>query len=247
MKLIYIHIPKTAGTSITKVLPDNRIRGLWLNNTAFDTTDPQEAWDCDFLAGHFTRKQLLAWTAKHSLSLDGVKIFSVVRHPLDQLRSNLSFPFELYLRGEKIEEPWMKDMLSADPESAESIASVVHKHPWLMNLQWQYLISGSYPDEALPWFDRIFIFPDVAGAVEYSHASLGLPLPDETAHENSRGSRVSIRKKVLTQSPLREAILEGHSLDFQLYGEVQRRRLLEVGVVPLERERIIEHWAAPGN
>lgn len=245
MKLIYIHIPKTAGTSITKILPEGKANGFWLDHSAMDALDPADVWSSDFLTGHFTRKQLLAWTKKYDLSLDGVKIFSVVRHPLDQLRSNLSFPHELRFRGEPVEEPWMKDMISAGLDTPEAVNSVLIEHPWLLNMQWQYLISGSYPDEALPTFDRIFIFPDVQPAIDYCCAVLGIELPPVTVHENSRMSRTAIRKEVMAKPPLRDQILKNHALDFTLYAEILRRRLFDAGIQPLDGERLLDCWVAP--
>lgn len=98
MKLIYIHIPKTAGSSISKVL-QGAGRGVWFRHGELEASDPHEIWNLDYLSGHFTRKDLNNWIERHGLSMENVKVMTVIRHPLDQLQSNLSFPFELAARG----------------------------------------------------------------------------------------------------------------------------------------------------
>lgn len=248
MKLIYIHIPKTAGSSISKVLAENA-PGFWLPNSALNQLAPDNIWGADFLAGHFTREEILSWVAQHQLDLSGVKFVTVIRHPLEQLQSNLSFPYELKERGAEIEEPWMREMLSVSPDSPSEISGVLQRFPWLLNLQWQYVVKGSYPEEALSAIDHVAVYPAVVAAMRYCCETLGFEAPVEQVHEN-RSARYAIERGVFAQSPLREVILERHALDITLFSEVLVRKLRRieldaiVNIHPLEPGRLLDSWAA---
>jgi hypothetical protein len=249
MKLIYIHIPKTAGSSISKYVAQNTT-ARWILNTDLKDIDPAKTWRTDFLSGHFTRQELLDWIASQRLSLDGVKFATIIRHPFDQLRSNLSFPFELSARGETIEEDWMKDMLLCDPKSASDIAAVLQKHPWIFNLQWQFLITGSYPNEALSKIDYIGVYPAVSDTLRYCCDVLSLEPPAAEIHDN-RSAGYAIDRDVLASPPLRDMIIDQHALDTQLFSEVHSRALrrhgmdaLEKMICPFDHGRLFDSWAA---
>lgn len=246
MKLVYIHIPKTAGSSISKVL-QGAGQGVWFRHGELEASDPQQIWDLDYLSGHFTRKALNNWIKRHRLSMKDVKVMTVIRHPFEQLQSNLGFPFELAARGEEIEEPWMKEMLALDPNSPADLCSVLENNPWILNLQWQYLVSGSYLQKALEEIDRIVIFPKVSEAVDYASQVLGGPPVSASVHENASRQKY-VPAAVFGQSPLRERILEHHALDTQLFSEIVSRRLGESGLeavshlFPMAPEALLESW-----
>lgn len=249
MKLIYIHIPKTAGSSISKYVAQNTT-AMWILSEGLKNIDPARTWRTDFLSGHFTRKELSDWVEAQQLSLDGVKFATIIRHPFDQLQSNLSFPFELQRRGEAIEEDWMKDMLLCDPKSASDIAAALQKHPWIFNLQWQFLITGSYPAEALPQIDHIGIYPAVSDTLRYCCEVLNLEPPETEIHDNPSAS-YAIEREVMASPPLREMIIEQHALDTQLFSEVHSRRLRRSGmealeniICPFDHGRLFESWVA---
>jgi len=248
MKLIYIHIPKTAGSSINDIL-QRTSQGVWLKNNELESTDPEDLWGLDYLSGHFTRQELLSWVARNQLSLEKVKVMTVIRHPLDQLQSNLSFPFELSERGQAIEEPWMKDALFANPHSANDLYTVLEKHPWLLNLQWQFLVNGSYLEEALDQIDHVAIFPGVSSAINYASQVLKTDSPDRLVHVNPSRQKF-VRQEVFAHPPLKALILRDHSLDIKLFSEVVCRRMLESGlealapIFPSEPEQFLKCWIA---
>lgn len=115
LRLVFIHIPKTGGSTVSFHLSESG-PGLWLR---WDELEPQSPrallLENSWLAGHFdlNRATKLLSGADHRPCF-----MSVVRHPMDQLLSNLNYPYTLRGKGEKITEDWMHDLLSIDPESS---------------------------------------------------------------------------------------------------------------------------------
>jgi hypothetical protein len=97
MKLIYINILKTAGSSLSNSLLDSTKPGLWLKNGELDL-QTGAIWDLDYLSGHFARNELFSWIKNKDIPYMWARLMTVIRHPLEQLQSNLSFPFELQER-----------------------------------------------------------------------------------------------------------------------------------------------------
>jgi hypothetical protein len=47
---------------------------------------------------------------------------------MDQLLSNLNYPYTLRGKGKKITEDWMHDLLSIDPESPNELVALFGKY-----------------------------------------------------------------------------------------------------------------------
>lgn len=236
MKLIYIHIPKTAGSSVSHFLA-RQCRFIWLANGELDKVDnTQAAYDLDCLAGHIRLEEINNWAVHQAIDLSDTRLFTIIRHPLDQLQSNLNFPFELRARGLDIPEQWMRDLLAAGDPSPESLANLFELHPWLLNLQWQYLVTGSSLDEALGRLDHVSVFPGVDETLHFACDALLLD-PAEipaTLHENASRYKF-ISRSHFGDPGLRSIILDKHNLDFELFRAVARRQMKRYGL----------QWAEP--
>ena len=250
MKIVFVHIPKTAGSSISKAL-EQVACGLWLRHGELENTESKDVCGLAYLGGHFRLEEFYAWHRINKLSLDGVKILAVIRHPLDQLQSNLSFPFELSARGVRVEERWMLDVLEANPQSASDLCAVLSDHPWLFNLQWQYLVSGSWMENALDKIDQVAIFPDISNIIGYAYEVLEKKTTCEYFHENISKKKY-ISRDVFANSALRQIVLDKHSLDIKLFIEVVRRHMHDNGLSALDQmcsfepEWLIDCWIAGG-
>jgi hypothetical protein len=249
MKLIFVHIPKTAGSSIHKFLQQGG-EGVWLKHGQLEESGPSYIWNLDYLAGHFTQRAVLTWVKKNRLSLHNVKFLTLIRHPMEQLQSNLSFPFELEARGDNAchEIPWMNDILSLDPNSSSDLTKIISKYPWLLNMQWQYLVSGtSGLDEAVKLMDHIAIFPDVDSTLGKIGQILNIQAPKKSVHENASRQKF-IKKSVFAEPKFREMLLRDNGHDIQLFIEIIKRRMSESGlqvlskICKLEPETIYDDW-----
>lgn len=242
MKLVFFHIPKTGGSSVSKVL-EQKCQGLWLKNAHLNQLSQKEFVSNDYFSGHFTRQEFMAWASQNEIQLNAVKFLTVIRHPLDQLLSNLSFPYELASREYPVSEPWMKDMLLANPFSAEEIARVLADHPWILNLQWQYLVTGSDLRSTMAEVDKIVVFPQVGMAIDYVSSVMQIDAPNLVVHENP--AQKFIEKTVFSENPLREIIVNQHALDIHLYNEVVKPLLNSYGFfdgLPASPESFLDHW-----
>lgn len=246
MKLIYIHIPKTAGSSINNFLEQSIRQGIWLRNQELEL-HAKDIWNLDYLSGHFTRNDLFLWMNANDLNHANIRIMTVIRHPMDQLQSNLSFPYELMERGYDIQEEWMNDILKIDLSSPSAICNFLSRHRWILNLQWQYLVTGATLEEALEYFDHISIFPSVATPIHYAANVLDIPAQNLVPHEN-RSRRKFISKSVFSSPMLKDILLNEHALDMELYLKIIRRKLMtydleEVsGYLPKNVGMLFDDW-----
>jgi hypothetical protein len=205
-------------------------------------------WDLDYLSGHFARNELFSWIKNKDIPYMWARLMTVIRHPLEQLQSNLSFPFELQERDIRIQEPWMIDLLQADPRSPVELCDVLNKHRWLLNIQWQYIVTGLSLEEALVCFDHISIFPSATQSIIYAGSVLSeYPLLKNDYHENKTRKKF-VDKDVFCQKGLKEIIINEHRSDRELYIRVIRERLNTFGLasaiqfVPDGPEKLFENW-----
>lgn len=115
--IVYIHVPKTAGSTVTKVLYLCTPRGIqdlhlkpigWLLDRLIDPDQrsldyiPEQVRallnslrDCDWISGHVSRDRItaaLVWLNRP------IEFFATIRDPVQQLMSTLNFSFEKFNR-----------------------------------------------------------------------------------------------------------------------------------------------------
>jgi hypothetical protein len=247
MKLINIHIPKTAGSSVNKFIFDALIPGFWLRNGELDLLT-KSIWDADYISGHFTRSDLFSWIKREGVPYGETKLMTMIRHPLDQLQSNLSFPFELQRLSQEIQEPWMVDILRTDPQSSTELCNVINKHRWLLNIQWQFIVTDLSLEESLACFDHISIFPDTVTSMMYASSILtenDFPIFN---YQENISLKKYFHKNIFSQNGIRELILNEHRLDMELYLCVIKEQLnifhmpWAVQFIPDGVDELFERW-----
>jgi hypothetical protein len=258
VKLVYFHIPKTAGSFLNAFLETNA-RGLWLPNGALKEL-PADTWRLDYLSGHFTRQEFREWIERRDLKreLAAIRQVTMLRHPVDQIVSNLNFPLQVQTFGsfhkEAVMPDWMTDYLAIDHSRDSEIVNFLDRHPWLMNLQWQYLVTGSDLDQAVSEIDFVGLFPSVSPMVWYCANQLGviekaerLQVPDARRND----SEFQLLGDVLTTSSALQAyLIRNHRLDFELYLTFVRKKCLASGLesalqfLPTTPEGLLGHWIA---
>lgn len=220
MRVIFLHIPKTAGSTVSSLLHRKDVRGRWLLERDLWDEDPEQLWANDILAGHFTRNHIRRYTTQHGLSLDGVRFVSVIRNPIDQVFSNLNYPFELVRRGDALDD-WMHDVVACQPNDPHAFIAVLEKNPWLMNMQTRYLMLDHEMIEP-SLYDRLGVFPDLDYVRVYLSSVLGLGrAPPAPVHSN-KAERL-IGRDMFRRGPLADYIAEHNAADEVMYKAITGR------------------------
>lgn len=216
MKVVFVHIPKTAGSTVSSIMSHPSVAGKWLLERDLWNEDPEELWACDMLAGHFTRNHLRRYVRTHGLSMEGVRLVTMVREPILQLYSNLNFPFELASRA--LPDQWMHDAAIRRTLSPLEIIDILEAHPWLLNIQTKYLMLD---EERLDPnnYDFVGIFPHVGDMVAYLCTILGVEAPVVIGHENRAARHLRLRD--FYEPPLSDYLREAHALDIGLYAAIR--------------------------
>jgi hypothetical protein len=148
----------------------------------------------------------------------------------------------------KIQEPWMLDMLRIDLKSPNELCNFLNRHRWLLNLQWQYIVSGLSFEEAIQHFAHISIFPSLQQSIIYAASTLtAYPSIKYGLHENRSLSK-SLDKNLFHQNGLRELLINEHRLDMELYISLIRERLSMLGIssalqfVPNTPDELFQKW-----
>lgn len=229
LKLIFIHIPKTAGTSFSSFLL-SQVTGRWVDNGGLETIGMDDLGDVDVLAGHFTFSQFLEFARREKLDIDHIAFVTCIRNPLDQLYSNLCYPFELLNRGDPMaRRDWFGEAIKIDVHDPTQIVDLLTRFPWLTNMQSSYLLDDSTLEERLSLLRKVCIFPDIAQLMTYSAQVLGVQASVPSPHYNKQRSK-AIPISVLGNRSLREYIIASHGKDYWLYrklvcGKTGRRRI----------------------
>ena len=94
--IIFLHIPKTAGTTVNHILAQSGLAGQdhfqnWFNR-------PIEAQKklalLDWISGHATFQQMRAFAAQHSAR--HMRLFSAMRSPISQIASHYNWLIEIF-------------------------------------------------------------------------------------------------------------------------------------------------------
>lgn len=217
-KIVFIHVPKTAGSSITMFLQSHGL-GEWVPSAAALHAIPGDrAQQFDYIAGHFTMREFIRYATQEKINLGPIKFVTCIRNPLDQIYSNLCFPFELARRKDPSihTEYWFKELLKIDVRDSQEITNILTRFSWLTSMQFNYLIENSTLSERLRLFSHIVEFPQVSSLLQHVSEVLGVAYTAPQIHEN-KATVKAIPMSVMESADVRDYIIAAHGRDYWLY------------------------------
>jgi hypothetical protein len=115
--IVFVHVPKTGGTTVGKLLWSCSHRGQrYCDEIPGPLLDA--ARRCDWLSGHLPREIF----ATSLISLDRpIEYFATIREPLSQILSWLNWQFEVYNRGPMffLAQPRLRQFISAEVRATD--------------------------------------------------------------------------------------------------------------------------------
>ena len=99
--IVFVHVPKTAGTTVARHLSAAGLRGQdhiehWLDHPDRATDRLQ---NLDWVSGHIPLPRMRSFLS--SVTQRRLRFFSAIRSPVDQVASHYNWLMEIYYRGEE--------------------------------------------------------------------------------------------------------------------------------------------------
>ena len=95
-KIFFIHIPKTGGSSVNKVLAESGLKGRSHCQAAIRQGSGRDLMDSDYLSAHIP---IGALERSVAVNLSEWRLYSAVRNPIEQLRSHINWQYQVYYKG----------------------------------------------------------------------------------------------------------------------------------------------------
>ncbi|CAG5080201.1 sulfotransferase family protein [Parvicella tangerina] len=232
MKNIFIHIPKTGGSSFIGLLKDTfgysqtSTPPTHLINTIEDTT----IYHVDFKSTERTFKKPEIFNVDTRERFSSAKIFMLVRNPVERLISEFNFQFHLLNGKNGHPAAGIIQRLPEIPKDFEQYANFPHVH----NYQTKFLSGRSLADPTPLNQEE---FDQIIDTIEELSITCGIT--DEynkflTAFQNTTGIRLKTKLTVRKQTPqalklsLPDATLEkirdNNLFDYKLYEYIKSKQ-----------------------
>jgi hypothetical protein len=231
--IAFVHVPKTAGSTVNAVLALCSPRGLSHCEAILDTNAfLGHASDGDWLSGHIGRDVLagrLIWLNRP------VEYFASVREPIAQLLSALNWHFEISHRGTEsllahsvAAQRFIAEVQATDFTRLYSIMALLLKpDSGFLNCQARYILGADFEtitvdEKARRLNSYCYIateetLPDLYQAFGFAE----IPRDANDLHENA-SSKYYFDATIFKTSELRELLAFHHRHDFALYDMVRR-------------------------
>lgn len=234
--IVYIHVPKTAGTTVKRVLHLCAPRGH--NCVEMIARDPavflETARNSDWIAGHVFRDEIhqrLTWFGR------SIEYFATVREPVAQLVSHLNWSFERFERfgtqdyydlHRPSEQQIDAAVMSVDFSNPFEIMNFLSRHAEsYLNLQSRYVlgrdsakISADEVSRRLAMYTYVATEPNLSKLFR----AFGFAQLPQAVDEIRDNTSVRMRfNPVIFDSPQLKAFLaHNHRFDLSLYAAVTR-------------------------
>ena len=234
--LIFVHIPKTAGSSVNKTLESVFESGVSHVEASIENPDFQkQVATCDWISGHVTR---VAFDKALNLGEPPVYL-AFLRSPTEQLIFHIKWQFAIFDKGKEffLSHPLRNQIISLEAMSVNyrdtsSIIAFIEKHRGMfLNFQCNYILSDmsvrltkdivrsdASHFQLLGTTERIYatlpkLFLEIAGS-----GSGALALKEE--RENTNSNRY-FDEEVFRGLKLSEYLTEHNARDKMLYDMVK--------------------------
>ncbi len=228
--IAFVHVPKTAGTTVNVVLRQCSHRGR--SDSHFVVRARNEAAylalvrRSDWLSGHIRRhnfSKALIWSGRK------VEYFSVVRDPVDHLLSLLNYSLQRYEQHQGLtigqEEQLDGDIAMTDLADPAALQLLLLRHPIMLDMQSAYVLGEDFADISNEEVSRrltTYTCVSTADDLPRLYRAFGfaqLPPATDELWENKSVRRVS--KTILCGPEMQEFLSEHHRHDRRLYDAVR--------------------------
>lgn len=225
--IVFVHVPKAAGTTVKKFLWLCSHRG---NPDCEYNPGPTVLLDyerrCDWLAGHIP-KDAFATALQHVGRR--IEYFATIREPISQIISHVKWQFEMFHRGPEFysaNDPEARaiseEFRTTDFSCAAAIKTTLAKYPgWFSNIQARFILGSDFAtldDEELQrrLLDYTYICGDQnIGNLFKAFGFLFLPEQLERLRENPSGTYFD--ERIFETPEMLEFLREFYAHDFRLY------------------------------
>jgi len=222
--IVFVHTPKTGGTTINKMLTLRSYRGREHCQGALEAAFEDSARHGDWLSGHIPRDHFVAKLK----ALDRpIEYFSSVREPTSHLISHLNWYLEQLARGNSATNfPWAAALGEVDFSDADSIiASLLGGGRDFLNFQSYYVIGTDFAtlsqDEIVKRLVDYTYISTEHNLSQLFRAFYFKQLPElfDTLHENV--TQRHIDGSVFQSREMRDFIIRHHAHDVRLYNIIR--------------------------
>jgi hypothetical protein len=229
--IVYVHVPKTAGATIKKMLSLCSPRGYADAHFVIKKRSFLDlARNSDWISGHVERDRLatnLIWLNRQ------VEYFASVREPVAQLISHINYSFERYSRGDDyygshsiVEQRLDTEVMSIDFSNPTAIMAFLLRHgKHFLNRQSGYVLGADFATNSDDEIERrlaTYTFVATEYDLPKLYRAFGfaqLPASRDEIRENVARHRFD--PDVFHSTELREFLAHHHKHDLRLYAAVR--------------------------
>jgi hypothetical protein len=248
--IVYVHVPKTGGSSVTEVLDRSTPRGRGDVHKIIDEKDEclALARASDWIGGHVTFDSIasnLIWLGRP------VEYFATVREPIAQLISHLNYSFERYGRNDYYDIHSMSehrvdfDVLSTNFSNPSSVINLLLRHEEFLDNQSRYVLGNDFDDITDEEMERrLKVYSFIASESELFtlYQAFGfMQIPDNASDIRMNVAKRHIDVSFFQDSKMREFLGHHHRNDLRLYAAVRRARWAADGRAPFRLALLKQH------
>jgi hypothetical protein len=230
--IVFVHVPKTGGSTVYKVLWSCSHRGLG----HCEVIPPPKLLDAarrhDWLSGHL-QKEIFA---TYLISLDRpIEYFATIREPISQILSHLNWQFEIYNRGPIFFlaqnhniQLISNEVRATDFSNTSSVIALLFRYKDIFfNFQARMILGDDFA--TIPWSEvarRVAAYTFIATMENLSalYPAFGfaqLPKQIDELRENA-AQKYYFDTTLFQSQEILDFLAQHHSHDFRLYDCVQK-------------------------
>ena len=221
--LAFIHIPKTAGSSVNSSLAAALGFGLSHVEAHIDKSDFEKVIsNCNWISGHVTRSKF----ADKLKNVRKVNYITFMRSPIEQLISHVKWQFAIFDKGREffLSHPMINQIIALETmnvnyDKPSEVIDLLRKYNGLfLNYQSRFIANGINNNLCTEVLEEICSFFSLIGTTENLYpllsGYLGTEIPEVKENENKQ---TYFNEDVFTDNEVESFINEHNSLDIQIY------------------------------
>lgn len=232
--IVFVHVPKTAGTTVKRVLAECCLRGRTIKRRKHLKRPEflEYAHTAEWISGHIGRDTFadaLSWSERK------IEYYATVRDPLEQLVSHLNFSFERYnlanyLVTHRPEEIKLdRDVMAtdfSDPVAVKDLLLEYKRH--YLNVQSRLILGKDYEQisesEAARRLASYTFVADLPDLPKLYRAFGFLHLPNDAERFRENASKPHLNPALFQAPELKKFFARQLAYDFRLYALAEKMK-----------------------